>query len=69
MKGQPSYELVDAVAEESDSDIEDDKGDTFDVREILRSSSSLEDAEHTKKKKMVRLSVSYIYTQYIELCI
>lgn len=53
MKGQPSYELVDAVAEESDSDIEDDKGDTFDVREILRSSSSLEDAEHTKKKKMV----------------
>lgn len=53
VKGQPSYELVDAVAEESDSDIEDDKGDTFDVREILRSSSSLEDAEHTKKKKMV----------------
>lgn len=63
MKGQPNYELVDAVAEESDSDLDDDKGDTFDVREILRSSSSQEDAEHAKKKKMV--SASYIRSIYV----
>lgn len=52
MKGEANYELVDAVAEDSDSDIEEDKGDTFDVRELLRSSSSINDDER-KKKKMV----------------
>lgn len=52
VKGEAHYELVDAVDEDSDSDIEEDKGDTFDVRELLRSSSSIDDAER-KKKKMV----------------
>lgn len=62
MKGEANYELVDAVAEDSDSDIEEDKGDTFDVRELLRSSSSINDDER-KKKKMVW----YIYLLYVDI--
>ncbi|KAH8397996.1 hypothetical protein KR222_009174 [Zaprionus bogoriensis] len=65
VNGEMNYELVDVEPEESDSDAEEDKGETFDVRELLRSTSSL-DAQAQVKKKAVRRSCSSLSLSPIE---
>lgn len=49
-KGEVQYELSKVIEEDSINDAEDEKPEPFDVRELLRSNSSLDEAN---KKKAV----------------
>jgi len=48
--GEVKYELPNVVEIATDDDSDDDAPDPFDVRELLRSNSSLDEAEFNKKK-------------------
>ncbi|XP_034485054.1 uncharacterized protein LOC117789947 [Drosophila innubila] len=50
VKGEVQYELPQVIQSDSDNDEDDGKPEPFDVRELLRSSSSLDEMGHNKKK-------------------
>ncbi|EDW00453.1 uncharacterized protein LOC6565005 [Drosophila grimshawi] len=50
VSGETQYKLYNAVVETSENDEDDDKPDPFDVRELLRSNTSLDEAAHIQKK-------------------
>ncbi|XP_064536789.1 uncharacterized protein LOC135427293 [Drosophila montana] len=50
VRGEVQYELSKVIEEDSDNEAEDEKPEPFDVRELLRSSSSLDEAGYNKKK-------------------
>ncbi|XP_017869905.1 PREDICTED: uncharacterized protein LOC108618419 isoform X1 [Drosophila arizonae] len=49
-KGELHYDLSPVAEDASENEVEDDKTEPFDVRELLRSSSSLDEAGKNKKK-------------------
>ncbi|KAL7745794.1 hypothetical protein ACLKA6_009989 [Drosophila palustris] len=50
VKGEVQYELPEVVQTDSDNDDDEGKPEPFDVRELLRSTSSLDELGHNKKK-------------------
>ncbi|XP_034118719.1 uncharacterized protein LOC117577871 [Drosophila albomicans] len=60
VKGELQYELPEVLKDESENDAEDDKPEPFDVREILRSSSSLDELGYNKKKAKRKAEFSKI---------